>query len=252
MKFTRVRFTSSLPWDAVSTTLTFVPTSGSGLVSSQGLVYCNGNPLSTAVTAGSGTLTLGSPLTITLTNPLPLTLTSFQGEVLERTNMLSWETSTEKNIRYHIVERSVHGTTWLVVGSEAGQFNTVTPTKYALEDKAPLPQAYYRLRSVDIDGRESRSNTILLLRKNDFFSITSVFPTPTVDKLTVQFNATWEEMVTVQIMDMTGRLVLQQTTSALVSVNTVSLTLPVLQAGIYTVTVRNSMGVSAPVRFLKQ
>ncbi len=252
MKFTRVRFTSSLPWDAASTDLTFVPVSSGALVSCQALVYCNGNPVSTALTVGLGTLTLGPPLHIVLQVPLPLALTSFRGEVLEHTNMLRWETATEKNVQNHIVERSADGANWIVIGSKAGQLNSSISTKYLLEDRAPLAKAYYRLRSVDVDGKEYPSNNILLVRNNEHFGITSVYPSPTTSNVTVQFSATTEEKVTVRVMDMTGRLVMEQYTESAKDANKLLLTLNGLQSGVYSVTVSNSTTVSTPVRFVKQ
>ena len=183
---------------------------------------------------------------------LPLELKSFTGRVQATANVLSWETLTEKNVQSHIVERSVDGTRWSEVGRKAGQVDSQVSVKYSLEDRAPIAKAYYRLRSVDFDGKESRSNTIVLTRKGDEFGITSVYPSPTNGNVTVQFNATEEEAVTIRVMDMTGRLVMQQVTEAVKDINELPLTLTGLQAGVYTVTVANSTGVSAPVRFVKQ
>ena len=183
---------------------------------------------------------------------LPLELKSFTGQVQTKTNLLSWETLTEKNVQSHIVERSIDGTRWSEVGSVASQGDSQVSVKYTFEDRAPLAKAYYRLRSVDFDGKESRSNSILLTRKSDSFGITSVYPSPTNGNVTVQFNATAEEKVTIRVMDMTGRLVLEQYNEAVKDINELPITLTGLQAGVYSVTVSNSTSISAPVRFVKQ
>ncbi len=187
-----------------------------------------------------------------LSPPLPIELKSFTGEVKGNVNVLNWETLTEKNVQSHIVERSIDGATWLEVGRKSGLANSTVSVKYTLEDRTPVTKAYYRLRSVDFDGKEAISNTVVLTRKNDQFGITSVFPSPTKSDVTVQFNATQEETVIVRVMDMTGRLVLEQTMEAVQNINELPLTLQGLQAGIYTVTVSDSTGASAPVRFVKQ
>ncbi len=189
---------------------------------------------------------------VTHTAPLPIELKSFTGEVKGNVNVLNWETLTEKNVQSHIVERSIDGATWLEVGRKSGLANSTVSVKYTLEDRTPVTKAYYRLRSVDFDGKEAISNTVVLTRKNDQFGITSVFPSPTKSDVTVQFNATQEETVIVRVMDMTGRLVLEQTMEAAQNINELPLTLQGLQAGIYTVTVSDSTGASAPVRFVKQ
>lgn len=183
---------------------------------------------------------------------LPLELKSFTGQVKGSMNMLSWETLTEKNVQSHIVERSLDGSGWSEVGRRAGFGNSTVSVKYSLEDRAPLAKAYYRLRSVDFDGQENYSNTIVLTRKGEQFGITGVSPSPTKDNVTVQFNATQEEKVTIRVMDMTGHLVLEQTMEAVPNMNELTLSLQALQAGMYTVTVNNDTGASAPVRLVKQ
>jgi len=184
--------------------------------------------------------------------PLPLELKSFTGQVQGNVNILNWETLTEKNVQSHLVERSVDGTRWSEIGTVAGKGDSQVSVKYSLEDRAPLAKAYYRLRSVDFDGQESRSASIVLTHKGDHFGITSVYPSPTTNNLTVQFNSTSEEKVTVRVLDMTGRLVLEQYTEAVKDINELPIVLTGLQAGVYSVTVSNSTGVSAPMRFVKE
>ena len=186
-----------------------------------------------------------------LSSSLPLELASFTGQAGATTNTLHWETLTEKNVQFHIVERSMDGLDWREIGRKNGLLNSTVPTKYTLEDHSPVAKAYYRLRSVDFDGQESTSNSILLVRKGEYFGITSVFPSPTRDNVTVQFNAIQEETVTIQILDMTGRLVLSKTMEAAKDINQMPLILHDLQAGVYSVTIINSTGVSAPIRFVK-
>ncbi len=203
----------------------------------------------------TGTATAPSPFMFTINatgTALPIELKSFTGRIVGSSNMLEWETLTEKNVQSHIVERSTDGIRWSEVGRVAGKSNSQASVTYSLLDNAPLARAYYRLRSVDIDGKENLSNSIVLTRKGDNFGITSVYPSPTVDKVTVQFTSTEEEKVTVRVMDMTGRLVLQQVVEAVKDINELPLTLNGLQSGVYSVTVSNSTAVSTPVRFVKQ
>ncbi|MCY7330805.1 MAG: T9SS type A sorting domain-containing protein, partial [Saprospiraceae bacterium] len=67
-----------------------------------------------------------------------------------------------------------------------------------------------------------------------------------------QFNSTSEEKVTVRVLDMTGRLVLEQYTETVKDINELPIVLTGLQAGVYSMTVSNSTGVSAPMRFVKE
>ena len=183
---------------------------------------------------------------------LPLELASFTGKTESRSNMLRWETLTEKNVQWHIVERSVDGIKWMEVGKTAGQMDAQVPVKYELEDRAPLAKAYYRLRSVDYDGAENFSNSIVLTRKGEHFGITAAFPSPTKNELTVQFASLAEETVTIQVTDFAGRLVLTQEFDADNGINEAVLQLANLQTGVYLVRISNATTTAEPMRIVKE
>ena len=195
----------------------------------------------------------GSAFTIDLSGTaLPLELASFTGKTESRSNMLRWETLTEKNVQWHIVERSVDGIKWMEVGKTAGQMDAQSPVKYELEDRAPLAKAYYRLRSVDYDGAENFSNSIVLTRKGEHFGITAAYPSPTKNELTVQFASLAEETVTIQVTDFAGRLVLTQEFDADNGINEAVLQLANLQTGVYLLRISNTTATAEPMRIVKE
>ena len=54
-----------------------------------------------------------SPMVFTISafgSALPVELSQFTGQVKEQENTLYWETQTEKNVAWHVVERSAEGT----------------------------------------------------------------------------------------------------------------------------------------------
>ncbi len=183
---------------------------------------------------------------------LPLELLSFTGKTNASSNMLLWETLTEKNVQWHIVERSVDGIKWLEVGKKAGEMDSQSPVKYELEDRTPPAKAYYRLRSVDFDGAENLSGTILLTRKGEHFGITAAFPSPAKDRMTIQFASLKEEQVTIRVTDISGRLVLVQEFAADNGINEAVLQLADLQAGVYLVRISNATSTPEPVRIVKE
>lgn len=187
-------------------------------------------------------------------NPLvlPLELKSFSGRTEGDVNILEWTTLTEKNVQWHIVERSANGSVWTEAGRKPGQLNSSAPLTYSLEDRLAPAKAYYRLRSVDYDGSVSVSQVIVLTRRTEQFGINSVFPSPTTDQLTVQFSNLEEEKVQVQITDFTGKTVLEQTVSGEKGINNIQLSLHHFAPGIYNVTIANSLQISEPVRVVKQ
>lgn len=183
---------------------------------------------------------------------LPLELKSFTGQTLPASNLIRWETLAEKNIQYHIVERSANGSDWTEIGRKAGRPDAQNLLQYELEDLQPPAKAYYRLRSVDYDGMENLSNSIVLNRKSDRFGITAAFPSPARDRITVQFSCLSEEDVVIRLTDVTGRVVLEQEFSAMSGINEVNLSLNDLQPGIYLANVTGATQTSPPVRVTKE
>jgi len=183
--------------------------------------------------------------------PLPLVLKSFTGKIQGELNILEWETLTEKNVAWHIVERSADNIHWLEVGRRSAAGNSDAALRYVLDDKDPLARSYYRLRSVDFDGRTALSHSILLTRQGEAFGISAVFPSPTPGHLTMQYVTENEEDVTVRVVNFTGKIVEEQHAESVKGLNHTLLSLDALPSGTYTITVSNSSAVSKAIRVVK-
>ncbi|MCB9353845.1 MAG: T9SS type A sorting domain-containing protein [Lewinellaceae bacterium] len=183
---------------------------------------------------------------------LPLELKYFTGKTLERSNLLEWVTLQEKDVQWHIVERSLSGGIWEEVGRVAGQAFSDVPMHYSLEDHLAPVSAYYRLRSVDQDGTASVSHAIHLTRKDTQFGFTSVYPSPVSDLLNVQFYVPSEGSARIRLTDVTGRLVLEESFESVKGINSRQLSLRDLAAGVYQLMIDDKTAVSAPVRIIKQ
>ena len=159
-------------------------------------IYVDGH----AGATGAFTLTL-------VTAPLPVELISFEGTTLKSTNQLNWATATELGTEYFVVERSHTGfDSWREIGRLNANGNSETRLDYQFEDKDPMANSYYRLRTVDYDRSEQKSEVVNLTRKTEGFAITSVFPNPTKDLVTVQYHSVDNSEVTVRVNDIAGRL----------------------------------------------
>lgn len=183
--------------------------------------------------------------------PLPLELKSFTGKIQGTQNTLEWETLTEKNVAWHIVERSADNVHWREVGRRSAAGHSDASLRYALDDNDPLARSYYRLRSVDFDGRTAISHSILLTRPGDAFGISAVYPSPTPGHLTVQYVTENEEDVTVRVVNFTGKIVAEQHAESAKGLNQALLSLDALPAGTYTITVTNGSGMSEAIRVVK-
>lgn len=183
---------------------------------------------------------------------LPLELVAFYGRPKGTVNQLIWETAAEKNVRWHILERSADGAKWSEISRTPASNDIRASNKYESEDNSPLARTYYRLRSVDFDGTESVSRTVVILRKSDLFGIQQVYPSPANDRVTVQFNTTEEAPVTIRVADLAGRILSEQQWMAVDGINEVPVSLNALQAGVYMITVADDTNITTPVRVMKQ
>jgi len=185
-------------------------------------------------------------------SPLPLDLRFFRGEIAGSTNLLEWETASERGTQWHIVERSADNLHWTELGRRPAAGTSLSPLRYALTDRAPLSRAYYRLRSVDFNGRTAYSHSILLDRKDESFGIAAAFPSPTSGGLTVQYVVEDEENVFLRILDFTGKTVLEQQGEAARGLNQMPVSLDALPAGTYVLLLSNNTGTTSTLRVVKR
>ncbi len=87
---------------------------------------------------------------------LPLELTSFTGKYESGKVYLNWTAASEQNLDYFIVERSTDGKDYTSIGLSYGSGYSSASSEYSFVDNAPLRAlAYYRLREVDFDGKNT-------------------------------------------------------------------------------------------------
>ena len=118
---------------------------------------------------------------ITLSAPLPLTLLSFTGNRQNNDAVLQWRTENETNVSHFEVQRSTNGTDFITAGSVTAGGNLYMLTDPGVFNTQPV--VYYRLKSVDIDGRFTYS-AILKLSRNENGLLT-VFPNPVSNQLVI-------------------------------------------------------------------
>ena len=151
--------------------------------------------------------------------------------------VLDWTTITEQNNRGFEVERSFDGTNWEMLAEVAGHGTTLDQHDYSYTDNTlPLQTAtaYYRLRQVDFNGEFEYTKVVVLRRQ-----ATSATTAPAqiwVDsrskeiKMNLQDNQT---RATVQLLDMSGKIVLEQ--QAAQGFSTASVNCQSLPNGMYVV-----------------
>ena len=168
--------------------------SASGDITTTGMV--TSNPLSTF-----------GPVTIAYKSfPVPLKLISFTAERRTGTSFLTWITENEENVDHFDVQRSYNASTYTSIGNVAAQ-NTARQV-YHYQDHSPLNgMAYYRIRSVDADGKIGYSK-IAVLSENNIQSAGFFVLNPARSVITI-FNKTGQDgQFNYRLLNATGQALL--------------------------------------------
>ena len=107
---------------------------------------------STAATIGTQ-----NPCTI-----MPIGLNKFYYTEANKKVDLSWETATELNNQFFIVERSLNGVDFFPIGKVPGAGNSSIPKQYSFKDNAPNYVNHYRLKQVNYDGSSAYSKILFV------------------------------------------------------------------------------------------
>jgi hypothetical protein len=94
---------------------------------------------------------------------LPLTLVSFNASKKDNYVSIDWKTEKEINISHFIVERSEDGHSFYPVGRANGRNNGNAELYQTIDNKPIQTIAYYRLRTLDFDGKESLSRIVTIV-----------------------------------------------------------------------------------------
>lgn len=94
-----------------------------------------------------------------MSSPLPIVLASFSVWALGNRVEMEWETMSEINNDFFLIQKSNNGLDWTNVKRVEGQGNSNVSVKYIEQDPFPYKGvSYYRLKQVDFDGKYSYSD----------------------------------------------------------------------------------------------
>lgn len=162
-----------------------------------------------AISFSSGDCKSLSPVTVIVTGSLPLVLLDFQVLYQSGISKLKWATTAEQNLSRFEIERSIDNARFTSIGQVAATGVNGNDQHYSFEDRNPEGKTiYYRLRMIDLDGKEKYSNVVVVrLPKNVGISI---WPNPFSSSVTVNINSNQTSEAELRITDITGRTVIVQ------------------------------------------
>jgi hypothetical protein len=170
--------------------------------------------------------------------PLPLTLLNFNGSYYNNKSVLNWTTQSEVNVDRYELERSFDGNNFVKVGSiNAKGINGATSDYQFTEDMVNTGGTlfYYRLKSVDKDGKFTYSKVVALRRDNKMFNEISIVPNPVINgNGVIKINTTATGSADLKIVDFSGRIVVLQKIKLFEGINVLPITnIRQLPAGMY-------------------
>ena len=117
---------------------------------------------------------------------LPITLLSFSAAQSNKHILVKWQTSSEINSDFFIVEKSVDGSNWQSIGKIAAAGQSSVPLLYQLTDDHPVEGTnYYRLKQTDRDGKYVYSPVASVHYRIGNASAIVIFPNPVKYQFTI-------------------------------------------------------------------
>ncbi len=189
---------------------------------------------------------------------LPVSVSSFKGERQNAINRLEWTTATEINNNGFELQRSADGvnfSTLSFIASKASNGNSTSVINYSFGDVKPFAGTnYYRLKQIDKDGKLTLSDIVTIKgAKVSELVLSSIYPNPVEDKLSVVITAPANDKITLVITDLAGKMIMQKATQVNAGDNNIELPVASFGKGVYVIKAMCSNGCETALqRFIKQ
>ncbi|MCF8408397.1 MAG: T9SS type A sorting domain-containing protein [Crocinitomicaceae bacterium] len=175
-------------------------------------------------------------------NPLPVELISFNGTCNEGMVNLLWQTASEFNSSHFDLEKSTDGETWRVLATipSAGTSNELL-TYQTVDNNGTNGANYYRLRQVDIDGKEKLYDPINVSCVETTAGYFTSYPNPSGNEFQVVVNN--KEILgacTLNIVDVHGKVIDQRSIDMKDGINMFVIN-ETLNPGIYFLNITNGI-----------
>jgi hypothetical protein len=176
----------------------------------------------------------------TIVASLPVSLVLFTAKVENGKGLLQWKTASEINNAYFDVEHSSDGIIFTKIGRVAGHGTTSIEQNYQFVHETPVyGNNYYQLKQVDLDNRYRYSGVVQTsLTANSTF-VTTVFPNPVKNTLRFTVVATDKNKISMQVVDITGKIMLQHQQTLMAGENKLQFNVDRLSVGIYYLQVKD-------------
>jgi Secretion system C-terminal sorting domain len=143
---------------------------------------------------------------------LPLKLISFSAMLNNSNTDLTWRTVSETNVSHFEIEKSLDGRNFSEAGIVFAKGNETDITTYSFSDAINTDKegvVYYRIRSVDMDGKCQYSDVRIIRISKQTESNISIhtYPNPVIRELRISIPANWQnKKVIYEVINATGHV----------------------------------------------
>lgn len=176
---------------------------------------------------------------------LPVQLLNFNAKLEQEHAVLNWIAKAEDNLLQYEIEKSVDGINFTTIGIVAAIGSLVSEQDYAFTDPAFLQgKAYYRLKMIATANTTFKYSAILNLSFLSVgnFELTNLI-NPFASKISFQLNAPQGEKLSIELLDVTGRIIQQTMIIVQKGANIIDMSVSApLQKGTYIIRIKTSSG----------
>ena len=211
------------------------PNTASIGITSNGISYVELEGITSLTSGGGGGFSFGPP-NGGGNNALPVTWIGIEAKRIEAEIVLDWQTGSEHNSDYFMVEASQNGKDFVSIGKPipaAKHSQTAQSYRTSFPD---LPENnYFRIKQIDQDGSVTYSKTTQIEQPRDQSPNISLHPTRLTshDAIVLTYNNLDGNDVQIQIVDMLGRVVYQKNITLNPVETTKKIELPPINPGNY-------------------
>ncbi len=185
---------------------------------------------------------------------VPVKIISFHAQNNLTNIITKWQVTNEINVSHYEVERSFDGKNFDKIGTVAVQAGAGDKS-YSLTDLESLKMAsmliYYRLKSIDVDGKLSYSDIVTVRNNKDESILVDNFANPINDNLNFNLTVKTKGIVIIQITDVNGKIAISKQLQINSGRSSISLQeAATLSKGIYFLRVTTTTG-SMVTKFIK-
>lgn len=185
---------------------------------------------------------------------LPVEFIYFRSNLDGKSVKVEWQTASERNSSHFLVERSVDGENFEIIGDVKAAGESSETISYEFFDHAPYDgNNYYRLKQIDFDDAYEYYNTVVVNGTTGTeLTQVNLYPNPVLDELNFYFDSKSGGSYKIQVFDQLGVETYDATMFASEGGNDLKIDVMLYNAGYYIVILTGPDGDQQQKKFYKR